>query len=54
MSVQFADRLYIKLSQFKMADNPLGLISEKIEKFYQQDLYTPKGIIHFLKPFDDI
>jgi hypothetical protein len=34
-----------------MAENPLGLISEKTEKFYQQDLYTPKDIIEFLKHF---
>jgi hypothetical protein len=51
MSVQSTDRLYIKFNQSKIADNPLGLIFEKIEKFYQKDLYTPKKIIDFLKHF---
>jgi hypothetical protein len=51
MSAQFAERLYIQLASSKMAENPLGLISEKIEKFYLQDLYTPKDIIEFLKHF---
>jgi hypothetical protein len=51
MSGQFADRFEIKLNQSKLADNPPGLISEKIEKFYQQDLYTSKEIIECLKHF---
>jgi hypothetical protein len=39
MSGQFADRFEIKL------------ISEKIKKFYQRDLYTSKEIIEYLKHF---